>query len=294
MSIKSKSIIILTVFTALIFSFIAGCAGTKPVLQTGSIPPDFVPVKHLVFFVLDGWGGFYVPKSNMPTVKQMMSKGAWTLDAQCIMPSVSWPNWTTIFYGTPPEQRGSDDYPSLFTLIINNEKTKKSVFFYEWNELLKINSVNKMEKQKIYSEIEYAEKIAAYIKEQKPAFTAIGFDEPDHTGHAKRWGSKAYYAKLTELDGLIAIIEQAVKDAGIYDSTVFVLTADHGGSFDTHGINVPKQRKIPMIFYGSGIKEGFKIPSPINIYDITPTMAALMGMEIPPEWTGRILHEIVK
>jgi len=99
---------------------------------------------------------------------------------------------------------------------------------------------------------------------------------------------------MPNLQNWIIFIEQAVKDAGIYDSTVFVLTADHGGSFNSHGINVPKQRNIPMIFYGSGIKEGYIISSRVNIYDITPTMAALLGMEIPPEWTGRLLHEIFK
>jgi predicted AlkP superfamily pyrophosphatase or phosphodiesterase len=294
MSIKTKSIFILAVFAALVVFFIAGCKTTKPALQTGSIPPDFVPVKHLVFIGLDGWGGIYVPKANMPTVKRMMSKGAWTLDARCIMPSVSWPNWSTLFYGTPPKQRNRDDFTSIFTLVQNNERTKKSIFFYEWDELLKLYSVDTMEKQNMHSDIESAEKIAAYIKEQKPVFAAIDFDEPDTTGHKTHWGSKAYYAKLEEMDNVIAIIEQAYKDAGIYDNTVFVLSADHGGLFDTHVLNIPQNRKIPMIFYGSGIKEGFKIPNRINNYEITPTMAALLGLEIPSEWTGRILYEIFK
>jgi len=290
---KIKSILILAVFALIIF--IGGCKTTKPSIPTeGSIPQDFVPVKHLVFFILDGWGGYYIPKSNMPAVKQMMSKGAWTLDARCILPSVSWPNWSTLYYGAPPEQRKKDDFPSIFTIVNKNERTKKSILFYEWDELLKINSVETIEKQKIHSDIDSAQKIAAYIKEQKPVFTAIGFDEPDHTGHTTHWGSRAYYAKIKEMDNIIAVIEQAYKDAGIYDSTVFVLTADHGGFFDTHKLNILKNRRIPVIFYGSGIKEGFVITSWVNNYDVTPTIAALMGLEIPPEWPGRILYEIFK
>jgi len=294
MSVKSKTIFILIVFTALIFSFIAGCASTKPSSPAESFPPDFVPVKHMVFIGLDGWGGSYVPKAKMPTVKRMMSGGAWTLDARCIMPSISWPNWSSLFYGAPPEQRDKEDFTSIFTVLINNGQAEKIVFFYEWEELLKLTSVESIEKQKVYSDVESAEKIAAYVKEQKPVFTAISFDEPDHTGHTKYWGSRAYYAKLQEMDNLIAIIEQAYKDAGIYDSTVFVLSADHGGSFDTHVLNFPVNRKIPMIFYGCGIKEGFIMAPRTNNYNITPTMAALLGMEVPPEWTGRILYEIFK
>jgi len=294
MSIKIKSIFILIIFAVLFITFITGCESTKPAMQTGSVPPDFVPAKHLVFIGLDGWGGVYVPKANMPTVKRMMTQGAWTLTARSVKPSVSWPNWSSVFFGTPPEQRNKEDFPSIFTLLKNNEMAKKSAFFHEWNELLKLYNVEAVNIQKIHSDIESAGKIASYIKEQKPIFIAMDFDEPDTTGHSIGWGSEAYYAKLEEMDNIIAIIEQAVKDAGIYDSTVFVLSADHGGTFRGHRSYFPKHYKIPMIFYGSGIKKGFKIPPPVNIYDITPTMAALLGMEIPPEWTGRTLHEIFK
>jgi predicted AlkP superfamily pyrophosphatase or phosphodiesterase len=294
MIIKTKLVFNLFLLAVLVAFFTGGCANTKPISQTGSVPPDFVPVKHLVFIGLDGWGGAYVKEANMPTIKRMMSQGAWTLDARCVMPSRSWPNWTSIFYGAPPEQHNKEDFPSIFTLVKDNRQSEKSIFFVESVEIRKICPDNAVEKQEILSDIESAKKISAHIIKEKPLFTAIAFDEPDHTGHAKFWGSEAYYTKLAELDGLIAVIEQAVKDAGIYDNTVFVITADHGGSFNSHGINVPKQRKIPMIFYGCGIKKGFTIPSPVNIYDITPTMAALIGIEIPPEWTGRILHEIFK
>jgi len=293
MKIKRKLIFILAAFAALVV-FLTGCKTTEPVPQTGSIPPNFVPVKHLVFIGLDGWGGVYVQKANMPTVKRMMANGAWTLTARAVKPSVSWPNWSSLYSGAPPEQRKKEDFPSIFTLLKNNALAKKSVFFHEWDELLKLYNVEAVEIQKVHSDIESAEKIAAYIKEQKPVFVGIDFDEPDSTGHDRYWGTAAYYAILTEMDKVIAIIEQAVKDAGIYDSTVIVLSSDHGGTFRGHEPYTPRHYKIPMIFYGSGIKEGFNITSHVNNYDITPTMAALLGMEIPPEWTGRILYEILK
>jgi len=291
---KLKQIFLLLLFLALAVFFTKSCADTRPIVQHGEVPKNFVPAKHLVFIGLDGWGGVYVPKAKMPTVKKMMSHGAWTLEAQSVMPSTSWPNWSSLFCGAPPEQRNTENFPSIFSLIKKNRQTEKQVLFYEWTELQKICSNETAEKIEISSNIESAKKIAAYIIEQKPFFTAVAFDDPDHAGHTKGWGSKAYYAKLKELDSLIAVIEQAVKSAGIYDDTVFVLSADHGGSGFGHGADSPNHRKIPMVFYGNGIKRGFKILSPIDIYDITPTMAALLGLEIPHEWTGRVIHEIFK
>jgi predicted AlkP superfamily pyrophosphatase or phosphodiesterase len=291
---KSKLVFRALLFLAFVVFFTKSCTSTEPILRTGKVPQNFIPVKHLVFIGLDGWGGVYVPKANMPTVKRMMYHGAWSLDAQSVMPSTSWPNWSSLFCGAPPEQRNTESFPSIFTLIRKNKQTEKQILFYEWTELQKICSNETAEKQEISSNIEYTKKIAAYIKEQKPFFTAVVFDEPDHAGHSKSWGSKAYYAKLKELDSLIAIIEQAVKEAGIYDDTVFVLSADHGGSGFGHGFDNPNHRKIPIVFYGNGIKHWYKISSLVNIYDITPTIAAILGLDIPPEWTGRLIHEIFK
>jgi len=293
---KSKPVFLAFLLAFVIF-FTKSCTSTETILQPiqpGEVPQNFVPAKHLVFIGLDGWGGIFVPKANMPAVKRMMSHGAWSIDAQSVMPSTSWPNWSSLFCGAPPEKRNAENFPSIFTLIKKNKQTEKQVLFYEWTELQKICSNETAEKIKISSNIESAVKIAAYIKEQKPFFTAVVFDEPDHAGHSGGWGSKSYYAKLKELDSLIAIIEQAVKSAGIYDDTVFVLSADHGGSGFGHGNDTPNHRKIPMIFYGNEIKKGFRILTPIDIYDITPTMAAILGLNTPPEWTGRVLHEIFK
>jgi predicted AlkP superfamily pyrophosphatase or phosphodiesterase len=253
-----------------------------------------VPAQHVVFIGMDGWGGSYVSRADMPTVKRMMAGGSSSLNARCIKPSISWPNWTSLFFATPPEHRASEQFPSIFTVVKKGGSENTSAFFCDWTELFKICSYELADKIKISPDIESVQKIAAYFLEKKPVFTAIVFDEPDHTGHLKRWGSRAYYAKLSELDSFIAIIEETVKDAGVYDNTVFVLSADHGGSGWAHWANIPKNRKIPLIVFGKGIKEGYAIPSPISICDITPTMAAILGLETPPEWMGNILTDIFK
>jgi len=291
---KAKLVFFLSLFSVLGLFLITDCANTQLVLPEESVTQNFVPVQHLVFIGLDGWGGAYVSKANMPTVKRMMAQGAWSVTAQCVMPSSSWPNWSSIFSGTPPEQRNTESFPTIFTLVKNKSQAKKPVLFFEWGELQKLCPDEIAEKQGIFSNLESARKVSAYIIKNKPVFTAVAFNEPDSVGHNKGWGSASYYAKLTELDGLIAVIEQAVKDAGIYDNTVFILSADHGGSFFGHGHDLPKQRKIPVVVYGPGIKEGFAMSSPVSICDVAPTMAAILGLEIPSEWTGLPLSEIFK
>jgi len=215
------------------------------------------------------------------------------------MPSNSWPNWTTLFMGTPPERRTLENFPSIFSLVkeyvsVTQEDyvSNPAVLFYEWDNLYNICQDGYAIKQNINSDYASAHKIASYILAEKPVFTAIIFGEPDITGHTQGWGSKAYYDKLTLLDNFVSIIEQAINDSEIFDSTVFVFSSDHGGSFKGHGLNTSKHRKIPLIFYGHGIKKRHIISFPLAIYDIAPSMAAILGLKVPMEWTGMPIFEI--
>ena len=45
--------------------------------------------KHVVFIGLDGWGAYSMEKANMPTVKQLMKDGSYTLEKRSVLPSSS-------------------------------------------------------------------------------------------------------------------------------------------------------------------------------------------------------------
>jgi predicted AlkP superfamily pyrophosphatase or phosphodiesterase len=271
---------------------LSSCTGNPPE-TSDTLHGPVQPVEHVVFIGLDGWGANFVSKADMPTVKRMIAGGASTMECWNVLPTNSWPNWSSLFSGAPPELRTQENFPSIFSILKEQQPEKTAVFFYEWGDLVRIFTAGSTDMRGgLQSNAESAQAVAAYIKDKKPAFTAVVFNEPDSTGHSQRWGTAKYYAKLTEMDALVALIEQGVKDAGIYDTTVFMLSADHGGVLWGHGFNTPRQRRIPLIIYGSGIKENFVIP-PASICDIAPTMALLLGLKMPPQWTGRPLEEIL-
>jgi len=258
---------------------------------------NFTPARHLIFIGFDGWGAAYLNKAYMPTVKRMISDGTSSIETLSVMPSISWENWTSLFMGTPPDKQ-ENSTPSIFSVVkesfptVQEDLETRPVLFYEWIDLNNICPDETAAKFEISSDYVSTYQIAYYILNKKPVFAAIVFGEPDTIGHSKGWGSKAYYDKLSLLDSFVAIIEQAVIDSGIYDSTVFIFSSDHGGSFKGHGFNTSKHRKIPLVFYGAGIKKGCIIPFPIDIYDITPTMTTILGLQMPQEWTGRPIYEI--
>jgi predicted AlkP superfamily pyrophosphatase or phosphodiesterase len=295
-AINSRHIKFLWTFFC-IFFLVSGCY-TSPI-ETIEIETvkEIIHAQHIVFIGLDGFGSAYIRKANMPTLKQMIAEGSSSMNMRNILPSISWPNWSSLFRGTPPKDQTDTDFPSIFSLIKHSDTIEQtnngiSSFFFQWQELDKICSDSEAEKFTVESSYGSLQIITTYIIENKPIFTAIAFEEPDTTGHVKAWGSKSYYAKLQVLDDFIALIIQSIKDAGIYDNTVFMLSSDHGGYFYSHWLNISKNRKIPFVVFGKGIKRGYVISSSAGICDIAPTMALSLGLDIPPEWTGTALTGI--
>ena len=94
------------------------------------------------------------------------------------------------------------------------------------------------------------------------------------------------------MDGYVAEIVQAVKDAGIYDDTIFILTSDHGGINKGHGGKTLMEMESPFIICGKGIRKGHEIQASMMQYDIAATLAEIFGLERPQVWTGRPVMEV--
>ena len=253
---------------------------------------DITHSEHIIFIGFDGFGSKFIPKANMPNLKKMINNGSSSMNVYNILPPVSWANWSALFNGTPPDSQTGIDFPSILTIIKNADKN--IAYFCEWSGMKDISDKDNIESVYIESTYESTLKIADYIKENKPAFTSIVFMEPDTIGHDKWWGSKQYYKKLELLDSFIPVIIQAVIDAGIYDNTVFIISSDHGGIFFEHQVNLNSIRKIPLVIFGNGIKKGYNITGTVGIIDIAPTMAVILGIDVPMLWTGIPLWEIFK
>jgi arylsulfatase A-like enzyme/Tfp pilus assembly protein PilF len=118
---------------------------------------------------------------------------------------------------------------------------------------------------------------------------------------------KTKYAKAL-YDGEIAYVDSVMgkfigqlKAAGLYDSTLIALTADHGESLgahgeDTHGIfvydetiHVPLLIKLP-----NGASAGKRVETPVELVDIMPTILQSNGIDVPKEVQGKSLLDLMK
>ena len=275
-------------------------------------------IDHVVLIGFDGWGAYSIPKANMPNAKGMIEKGASTFSARSVLPSSSAVNWASMMMGAGPELHGfttwgsqkpdlpsrilTEEYgmfPSIFGLLRQQKPEAKIGYFYEW-EGMKYLMEEKAADVAIHAPadslnidncIEAAEK---FIREEKPTFTMIALDQPDGVGHGAGHDTPEYYTELERLDKYIARIVQATKDAGIYDNTLFILTADHGGIEKGHGGKTMQEMEIPMIFFGKGVKAGYKIEESVMIFDMASTLAYAFNLQQPQVWIGRPIISIFK
>jgi predicted AlkP superfamily pyrophosphatase or phosphodiesterase len=65
-----------------------------------------------------------------------------------------------------------------------------------------------------------------------------------------------------------------------------------GGRSTTHGSTFDYDTQVPVIFMGPGIKAG-RFNESIAVNDIAPTLATILGVEIPSGSEGRVLAEIL-
>lgn len=292
----------------------------KLIIATGLLLAGFLAqaqikgVKHVILIGMDGFGAYSFPKVDNPNMKQMMQDGAWTLQARSVLPSSSAVNWASMVMGAGPELHGYTEwdskkpelpsreldqygmFPSIYTLLREQKPQSEIGVIYSWSGigyLFPKAAVNKDMACHDNDSLATAASIT-YIKEKKPDFLFVHLDEPDHTGHNIGHNIPPYFDQVHKNDVLLGQILQAVKDAGMWDNTIILLTADHGGINKGHGGKTMEEMQVPWIIRGPGIAKNKEIKSSVMTYDTAATLAWIFGLKTPQVWTGRPVKEAFK
>ena len=229
-------------------------------MNTYNISAASPRAKHVILIGLDGWGAYSVSKAEMPNVKKLMDDGSYTLKKRSVLPSSSAVNWASMFMGAGPELHGYTEwysktpelpsrevnkngiFPTVFSLLHESDPKVEIGCIYEWETIRCLVDTFALNYDKHVSEAESnpaaaAQYAADYIKKAHPNLLAVIIDNPDHVGHAAGHDTPEYYAMLKELDKYVGQIVNAVKEAGMLDETIFIVTADHGGINKGHGMD---------------------------------------------------------
>ncbi len=110
----------------------------------------------------------------------------------------------------------------------------------------------------------------------------------DRAGHAHGWMSEPYLDATRHVDAAIQTLAMHASDA------LLIITADHGGGgvrHDDHDEPHPVNDAIPLVFAGPRVTRRHRLPLPVSILDLPPTILWWFGCEVPACYEGQPLYE---
>ena len=102
-----------------------------------------------------------------------------------------------------------------------------------------------------------------------------------------------YDTAIRYADEQVGRIVAALKAGGVYEDTLILISSDHGenmgelGIYGEHGTADQITCRVPMISRGPGVKPGQVDRGLHYALDLAPTLAEMVGMEVPEMWDGQ-------
>ena len=104
--------------------------------------------EHIFLIGFDGWGSYCMDSVEMPNTRALMEQGCYTMKKRTVLPSVSAPNWASMFMGATTELTGWTNngnaaplepayvnengvFPTIFSLIREQMPAAKTACIYE-------------------------------------------------------------------------------------------------------------------------------------------------------------------
>ncbi|MBM4013759.1 MAG: sulfatase [Planctomycetes bacterium] len=108
-----------------------------------------------------------------------------------------------------------------------------------------------------------------------------------------------YDATVTEVDAAVERLLATLRQAGVLDESIVIVTADHGEGFLEHdflfhttGLHDEVVR-VPLLIHAPGLA-GRTIDAPVSLIDLAPTLCELAGLAPPPEMQGTSLLPLLR
>jgi len=129
--------------------------------------------------------------------------------------------------------------------------------------------------------------------EQVPAPDLVGLDR----AHA-RWEKmkRRYAAEVRHTDDALARLFDQLRERGVLDDALVVITSDHGEEFGEHGLLghaktvYDEVLRIPLLFWAPGrVPEGVVVDEEVSLVDVAPTILELLDLPTPGGIPGRSL-----
>ncbi|HET7009634.1 MAG TPA: alkaline phosphatase family protein [Anaerolineales bacterium] len=268
---------------------------SSTVTQTPSSTPRPAP-ERVVVFSLDGLRPDALSPDRTPVIMGLAARGASSWSAQTILPSATLMGHGSMLSGYEVEDHGLiwNDYipsrgyiqtPTLFTLA--HDAGLETVMVVSKPKLEHIAVPGSVDRFVVDYGGDFSVAAAAVAQvEQGFDVLFVHFPGPDAAGHVYGWMSPTYLGTVVHTDEAVGRVLEAIAAQGWLETTLVVLTADHGGHGMLHGSSAPEDMTIPWVIAGPGVVPGLALASPVRVFDTAATVLWALGIARPPDMDG--------
>jgi len=292
---------------ALALGVVAIGAGAAP----RSDPPPVPRVPRVLVVSVDGLRPDALLRAQAPVLRSLMERGSFTMWAATTAVAVTLPSHVSMLTGVTPERHGitwnSDfpggipsypKWPTLFELAKRAGLTTAMVAGKsKFAALARPGSLDHWyaPRRGSVGDAAVADTAVRWIAAYRPRVLFVHLPEGDAVGHAKGWGSEEHERTIERSDRELGRVLQALAMNRLLDSTVVIVSTDHGGAGRSHGAGDVRSRTIPWIACGPGIRRGFDLTlepgRQVRTEDTFATACAVLGLPLPDGLDGAPVRE---
>lgn len=255
----------------------------------------------VVLIMIDGLRPEAAIPDHCPNLCAVLARGAFSLNASSVTPSITLPCHTSIFHSVPPARHGitsNDWHPMARPLpgIVEaaHAAGKKCAFIYNWEPLRDLCRPGHLAlalfKDCAYDydgDVWVADEAVRLLRAEQLDFVFVYLGTVDTMGHLAGWLSPDYLKHARFVDEQLGRVLAALPE----DSHVLILS-DHGGHDRDHGSDSPEDMTTVWAVAGPRIRRNHAIAVPVSLLETAPTLARLLDVPPHPHWEGRAPEEI--
>ncbi len=278
-------------------------------------PKTFVPLKYqpkpenlisqrVIIFNLDGFSLHAFERARMPFLKKMAAECAVAPEgAMTVYRALTNPAFASIITGAPPQVHGVtnnnfgqsirvDGLPDIVNArlygSIHIKHFSKPDWKVRWFSLVDLGAERT-------EEVVFSTLKEDVRNEPETRLFVVDVSETDFIGHSYGTYSKQYLNAGNKADQLIESFCRWLKDEGLYDDFTFIVSSDHGMFITDHSYLLSAQEiYTPLIFFGTEIIPGSRIPGKISIMDINANVSYILGIPYNRRSSGRVFEFVYK
>jgi predicted AlkP superfamily pyrophosphatase or phosphodiesterase len=232
-------------------------------------------IRRVLIVSIDGLRPDLALRADTPTIHGLLPQSSFTFWARTTAESVTLPSHTSMLTGVVPirhEIQWNKDlpllhpvypvFPTLFELAhADGYSTAMAAGKSKFINLAKPGTLDWtfIPDSSTSEDADVIGPALAILRGHQPEVFFVHLPSVDNVGHASGWATPEQLAAISRADACVGRLLAVLDELKLRDSTMVIITSDHGGSGKSHGPDDPRSRHIPWIVSGPGIRKNLDL-----------------------------------